>query len=121
MTDSPARPIEYERLQPGRGQSRLIRVGALTAVIADSLLLASIYIWLGGEIGRPDVKPPIPVLWAKPIAAASVLFGLVGIFTSGVGLKRPCPVAWKVLAALASCSYIIGVVCVVIFGLRGAI
>jgi hypothetical protein len=45
-----------------------------------------------------------------------LLFGLVGIFASGVGMMRPSPVAWKTAAALASCAYLIGVICVV-FGL----
>ena len=117
MTDSPSRPIEYEPSQPGRGAARLIRIGALTAVVADLAVLAAIFIWNGGRIWGPYLNPPVTVSWAQPIAAVSLLFGLVGIFASGVGVMRPSPVGWKVVAGLASCGYLIGVVCVVIFGL----
>jgi hypothetical protein len=117
VTESPSPPIEYEPLRPRRGAARLIRVGAFSAIIADLALLAAIFIWNGGRIWGPYLNPPVTVSWAHPIAAVSLSFGLVGIFASGVGVLRPSPVAWKVVAALASSGYLIGVVCVVIFGL----
>jgi hypothetical protein len=117
VTDSPSQSIEYQPSQPNRGGTRLIRTGALTAVVADLALLAAIFIWNGGRIWGPYLNPPVTVSWAQPIAGMSLLFGLVGTFASGVGLMRPSPTAWKVVAALASCGYLIGVVCVVIFGL----
>jgi hypothetical protein len=117
VTDIPTRPIQYEPSQRGRGAPRLIRVGASTAVVADVALPAAIFIWNGGRIWGPYLNPPVTVSWAQPIAAVSLLFGLTGIFASGVGVMRPSPVAWKVVAALASCGYLVGVVCVIIFGL----
>jgi hypothetical protein len=117
LTDSPSQTIEYQPPQARRGAPRLICVGALTAVAADLALLAAIFIWNGGRIWGPYLSPPVTVSWAQPVAAVSLLFGLVGVFASGVGIMRAAPVAWKVVAALASCGYLIGVVCVVIFGL----
>ena len=117
VSDSPSRPIEYEPSQPGRGLPRLIHIGAFTAAVADLALLAAIFIWNGGRIWGPYLNPPVTVSWAQPIATVSLVFGLVGIFASGVGMMRPSPVAWKVVAALASCSYLIGTGCIVMFGL----
>ena len=117
MTNSPSRPIESVPLQRRRGAEKLIRIGALTAVVADVALLAAIFVWDGGRIWGPYLNPPVTIFWAQPIAAVSLLFGLVGIFASGVGLMGPSPVAWKFVAVLASCGFLIGAVCVVIFGL----
>ena len=95
----------------------LIRIGAFAAIVADLALLAAIFIVNGGLIWGPYLYPPVTIYWAQPVAALSLLFGLVGVFASGVSMVRRAPVAWKVVAALASCGYLAGVGCVVIFGL----
>jgi hypothetical protein len=117
MIDSPSQTIEYQPRQARHGAPRLIRVGVLAAITADLVLLVAIFICNGGRVWGPYLNPPVTGFWAQPIAAVSLLFGLVGIFASGVGIVRPAPAAWKVVAALASCGYLIGVVCVFSFGL----
>ena len=95
----------------------LIRVGALAAVLADLALLTAVFIWNGGRFWGPYLNPPVTVSWAHPILLASLLLGVTGVITSGVGLVRPAPWGLKVTAAAASLAYLAGFVCVVVFGL----
>jgi hypothetical protein len=117
MDDDSPRIIEYQSSSHRSGSPRLIRAGASAAVAADIALLAAVFIWNGGRIWGPYLNPPVTVNWAHPIAEGSLVLGVIGLFASGVGLVRSSAVGWGVVAATASAAFLVGAVCVVIFGL----
>lgn len=80
-------------------------------------LLAAVFIWNGGRIWGPYLNPPVTIYWAQPIAAVSSILGIVGVFTSAVGLARSSVLYWKVIAATAAVGFLLGTVCIVYFGL----
>lgn len=117
MSDEVVTTLNYQDPPDRRRASVAIRVGTLSALVADVALLTAVFIWNGGHVWGPYLNPPVTVSWAQPIFLASLLLGLVGVIASGVGLVRPASGAWKVAAAGTSVGYLVGFACVAIFGL----
>ena len=117
MTDKPTTTLEYQRPPRRRGAPAAVWVALLAAVVADLALPASVFIWNGGRYWGPYLYPPVTIFWARPIFLASVAFGIVALFASGIGLIRQAAAKWKIAAATASIAYWLGFACIVNFGL----
>jgi hypothetical protein len=117
LTDNGDQTIEYEPARKPIGAGKLVRIGVLAAGAGDLALLVAIFLNNGVRICYAYFHVFLPVELAQPIAAFSLLPGLMGIFASGISLVRPASRAWKVVGASLSILYLLIVICVVIFGL----